>query len=56
RAAAAARGDTRFLSLWAGQGAALARDVSAADLVTQLVQEAREVRVRIAAGHSDSPC
>jgi nitronate monooxygenase len=51
RAAAAARGDTRFLSLWAGQGAALARDVSAADLVTQLVQEAREIRVRIAAGH-----
>jgi nitronate monooxygenase len=48
RAAAAARGDTRFLSLWAGQAAGLARDVSAGDLVRQLVHEAGDVRARLA--------
>lgn len=50
RNAAAARGDTRFLSLWAGQGAPLARDLPAADLVRQLAREAAEVRARLAAG------
>jgi nitronate monooxygenase len=44
RNAAAARGDTRFLSLWAGQAAALARDLPAGELVRQLVREAAEVR------------
>lgn len=47
RNAAAARGDTRFLSLWAGQGAAMARDLSAGELVQQLVREAEEVRARL---------
>jgi len=49
RNAATARGDTRFLSLWAGQGAALARDVPAGELVRQLVREAAEVRARLTA-------
>jgi nitronate monooxygenase len=40
---AAKRGDTRFLALWAGQAAALARDLSAAELVRRLVREAEEV-------------
>jgi nitronate monooxygenase len=48
RNAAAARGDTRLLSLWAGQAAALARDVPAGDLVRQLVREAADVRARLA--------
>ncbi len=48
RTAAAARGDTRFLSLWAGQAAALARDLPAGDLVRQLLREAAEVRARLA--------
>lgn len=47
RAAAAARGDTRFLSLWAGQAAGLARDLPAADLVRKLVQETDEVLRRL---------
>ena len=44
RTEAAVRGDTRFLSLWAGQGAGLARDLPAAELVRQLVQEAEAIR------------
>ena len=47
RQAAAARGDTRFLSLWAGQAARLARDLPAADLVRQLVRETEEVTRRL---------
>lgn len=39
RGAAARQGDTRFMALWAGQGAALSRDVSAADLVKALLSE-----------------
>jgi nitronate monooxygenase len=50
RNAAAARGDTRYLSLWAGQAAALARDLGAGELVAQLVREADEVRGRIGLG------
>ncbi|HEY7031288.1 MAG TPA: nitronate monooxygenase [Thermomicrobiales bacterium] len=50
RAAAAARNDPRFLSLWAGQGAALARDLPASELVEHVVQEARHVRAGIASG------
>ena len=48
RAAAAARGDTRFLSLWAGQAAGLARDLPAADLVAALVREAEQCLGRLA--------
>lgn len=44
RSEAAIRGDTRFLSLLAGQGASLARDLSAAELVRQLVEEAEAIR------------
>jgi nitronate monooxygenase len=43
---AARRGDTRYLSLWAGQGAGLARDLPAAELVRRLVREADEVAGR----------
>jgi len=48
RSAAAAQGDTRFLSLWAGQGARLARETTAAELVAALVRETLEVRARLA--------
>jgi nitronate monooxygenase len=48
RTEAAVRGDTRFLSLWAGQGVGLARDLPAAELVQQLVEEAAAIRARIA--------
>lgn len=50
RNAAAARGDARFLSLWAGQGAGMTRDVSAADLMEALVAEMDATRTRIGAG------
>lgn len=46
RAAAAARGDTRLMSLWAGQGAGLARDLPAEDLMQQLLAEAAGVRAQ----------
>jgi nitronate monooxygenase len=39
RAAAARQGDTRLMALWAGQGAALSREVSAAELVQALLSE-----------------
>jgi nitronate monooxygenase len=39
RAAAARQGRAEFLSLWAGQGLRLARRLSAAELVTRLVEE-----------------
>jgi nitronate monooxygenase len=45
--AAAAQGDTRYLSLWAGQGAPLARETTAAELVAALVREAAEVREKL---------
>jgi len=47
RNAAAAAGDTRYLSLWAGQGAPLARETTAAELVAALVDEAATVRQRL---------
>ena len=43
RSAAAARGDARLLSLWAGQAAGLARALPAGELVRALVREADEV-------------
>jgi nitronate monooxygenase len=52
RSAAAKRGDTRYLSLWAGQAAGLARDLPAGDLVRMLVREAEEV-ARRGAGFSE---
>jgi nitronate monooxygenase len=45
RAAAAARSDTRFMALWAGQAAGMARDITAAELVGQLVREAENAAV-----------
>jgi nitronate monooxygenase len=47
RTAAAAADDARYLSLWAGQGSALARDLPAAQLVRHLVEEADAVRRRL---------
>lgn len=43
RAAAAKQGDTRFMALWGGQGAALSRDVPAAELVRDLIRESESV-------------
>ncbi len=43
RKEAARRGDTRFVAMYAGQAARLTRDLPAADLVRQLVQEAEDV-------------
>jgi nitronate monooxygenase len=42
RNAAAKRGDERYVSLWAGQGAARARAMPAAKLVSRLVEEMAE--------------
>jgi nitronate monooxygenase len=48
RNAAAGTNDPRFLSMWAGQGAALAREpLPAADLIDELLREIRQVRERI---------
>jgi nitronate monooxygenase len=49
RNAAGEADDARFLSMWAGQGAALAREsLPAADLVRLLAREIEETRARIA--------
>jgi nitronate monooxygenase len=40
RRAAAERGDASVLSLWAGQGVGLAREMPAAELVARLAEEA----------------
>ena len=45
RGAAAKQGDTRYMALWAGQAAALTRDLSAADLFRVLVSESEEIRI-----------
>jgi nitronate monooxygenase len=42
RTAAGKKGDTRFLSLWAGQGVARAREMPAAELVRELVREMQQ--------------
>ncbi len=47
RNAAATQSDARCLSLWAGQGATLAREMPAGELVRQLVREANTVRQRM---------
>jgi len=43
RAAAAKLGDPGFLSLWAGQAAALAHEMPARELVAQIVHQAEAV-------------
>ena len=48
RNAAGERGDTRLMSLWAGQGASLARDIAAGDLVRELVREAADIKAGLA--------
>jgi nitronate monooxygenase len=49
RSAAAGTNDPRFLSMWAGQGAALTREpLPAAELVEALVREMRETSDRLA--------
>ena len=48
RAASTQRGDSGLLSLWAGQAAALAREVPAAELVAQIIREADAVLARLA--------
>jgi nitronate monooxygenase len=47
RSAAARQGRAEFLSLWAGQGAPLARRQGAADLVARLEQETRAATERL---------
>jgi nitronate monooxygenase len=47
RTAAAKNGDFMLLSLWAGQAAALAREVPAGELVAQILREAQEVISRL---------
>jgi nitronate monooxygenase len=47
RTAAAQRGNSGFLSLWAGQGAALAREVPARDLVAQILHDADAILARL---------
>lgn len=42
RTAAAKRGDSRFLSLWAGTGVARARSLPAAELVNRLMREMKD--------------
>jgi nitronate monooxygenase len=44
RSAAAAQGDSRFMTLWAGQAAALSRAMPAAELVRELVEESDRLR------------
>jgi nitronate monooxygenase len=51
RNAASAANDPRVLSMWAGQGAALARKpLPAAELMRQLVDEMDEVRASLSMG------
>ena len=48
--AAAKAGDSELLSLWAGQAAALGREVTAAEVVARTVREADEVLRRLTGG------
>lgn len=47
RAAAKAKGDARFMSLWAGQAAPMSRRHPAGELIRILVQESRAVLARL---------
>jgi nitronate monooxygenase len=49
RAASAKAGNPDFVSMWAGQAAPLAREMSAAQLVATLEQETLEALERLAA-------
>jgi nitronate monooxygenase len=49
-AAAAERGLTDFLAMWAGQAAPLARDMPAADLVARITTDAEQVLTALAGG------
>ena len=49
RSAGAQQGRTEYLSLWAGQGAALARDLPAARLMKRLVAETQDAIQRLSA-------
>jgi len=44
RGAAAAQGDTRFMTLWAGQAAALSRAMPAGELVREFVLESERLK------------
>jgi nitronate monooxygenase len=48
RKEAAKQGDPSFVAMWAGQGVGLIRRQSAAELVTQLVTNSRELMNRLA--------
>ena len=47
RKAASARGDSRFLAMWAGQGVGLFRSHPAAELIADLVEQSRQVINRL---------
>lgn len=47
RAAAKTKGNAEYLSLWAGQGVGLSRQLGAADLIKQLVAEAAAVKAKL---------
>ncbi|MGO3860230.1 MAG: NAD(P)H-dependent flavin oxidoreductase [Neisseriaceae bacterium] len=47
RAAAKAKGDHEYLSLWAGQGLGLSRQLGAGELVSQLMAEVAEVKGKL---------
>jgi nitronate monooxygenase len=48
RKEAARRGDPSFVAMWAGQGVGLIRRQAAAELVSQLVTDSRELMNRLA--------
>ena len=48
RKAATARGDSRFMAMWAGQGVGLFRNRPAAELVADLVEQSQQVLMRLA--------
>jgi nitronate monooxygenase len=52
RTAAAEQGRAEFLSLWAGQAAPLATAKPAAEIVADLMREARESIARVVIGHT----
>lgn len=51
RAASAKAGNPDFVSMWAGQAAPLARELSVADLIAQLEQETLDAIARLSALH-----
>lgn len=49
RSKATAAGDANYMSLWAGQGSALTRDLSARELMAHLIEETKQVLAQLAA-------